>query len=158
MAARHGRVARLPASRGGAVGPETQAEGPPAVLIPGREHASREELLGLAAGLPGTSSREEQWRRAEAVNFALDWLEGFPGDSWQDRWLLSGSDGQGTWGPGELTPRWRNRLTSGTGMLIVLRAVRPGYAWLSASRLLGVYDGYRRHNQAGAFAELARLA
>jgi hypothetical protein len=50
------------------------------------------------------------------------------------------------------------RLTSGTGMLIVLRAVRPGYAWLSASRLLRVYDSYRRHNQARAFAELTRLA
>jgi integrase len=158
MAARHGRIARLPASRSGAISPQAQAAEPPAVLIPGREHASRQELLGLAMELPGTSSREGQSRRTGAVNFALDWLERFPGDSWQDRWLLSGSDGQGrTWGP-ELTPRWRNRLTSGTGMLIVLRAVRPGYAWLSASRLLGVYDSYRRHNQAGAFAELTRLA
>jgi integrase len=159
MAARHGRIARLPVSRSESATSQGPAEGPPAVLIPGREHASREELLGLAMGLPGTSSRQEEWRRAEAMSFALDWLEGFPGDSWQDRWLLSGADGQGRdWGPGGLTPRWRNRLTSGTGMLIVLRAIRPGYAWLSASRLLGVYDGYRRHNQAGAFAELGRLA
>jgi integrase len=159
MAARHGRIARLPASRSADVSPHVRVDGPPVVLIPGREHTSRQELLGLAMELSSASSREEQWRRAEAVNFALDWLEGFPGDSWQDRWLLSGSDGKGRmWGPGGLTPRWRNRLTSGTGRLIVLRAVRPGYAWLSASRLLGVYDSYRRHNQDGAFAELTRLA
>jgi hypothetical protein len=100
MAARHGRVARLPAGRSDAVSPKGPAGKPPAALIPGREHASREELLGLATTMPGTSSRQQQWRRADAFNFAVDWLEGFPGDSWQDRWLLSGSGGLGRkWGP-----------------------------------------------------------
>ena len=36
------------------------------------------------------------------MTIVLDWLEGFPGDSWQDRWLLSGSDdraGVGACGP-----------------------------------------------------------
>jgi hypothetical protein len=75
MAARHGRIARLPASRSGAISPQAPAAEPPALLIPGREHASRKELLGLAILLPGTSSREEQSRRTGAVNFALDWLE-----------------------------------------------------------------------------------
>ena len=66
-----------------------------------------------------------------------------------------------TWagvGTGGLTPRWRNRITAGLGMLIVLRAVRPGYAWLSGSRLIGVYQQFRRHNQAVVFAELAERA
>ena len=109
--------------------------------------------------LPGSSSRQERWRRAEAVTSALDWLEGFPGDSWQDRWLLSGADEQGrSWVPAGLTTRWHSRLTAGMSMMIVLRAVRPGYAWMSASRLRGIYDRYRQHNQAQAFAELTRLA
>src|SRR5580692_10913775 len=104
MAARHGRVARLPADRGHAVSSQSPADAAPAAaLIPGREHASRGELLGLAMELPGTSLPHEQWRRAEGVNFTLDWLEGFPGDSWQDRWLLSGADGQRRqWGPQDL--------------------------------------------------------
>src|SRR5487761_1139604 len=162
MAARHGRVARLPVSHAGSVSPQSppDAARPAAAPVPGRERASRGELLSLATELPGTSSRQARWRRAEAVNFVLDWLEGFPGDDWQDRWLVSGSDEQGrSWVPAGLTTRWHNsQLTAGLGMLIVLRAVRPGYRWLSASRPRGIYDRYRQHNQAGAFAELTRLA
>src|SRR6266568_3641752 len=161
MVARHGRVARRPASRGEAVTaalPPDPAR-PAAAPVPGRERASRGELLSLAMALPGTSSRQARWRRAEAVTFALGWLEGFPGDSWQDRWLLSGADEQGrSWVPAGLTTRWHSRLTAGMGTLIVLRAVRPGYAWMSASRLRGIYDKYRQHNQAQAFAGLTRLA
>lgn len=40
--------------------------------------------------------------------------------------------------------------------MIVLRAIRPSYRWLSGSRLLGVYASFRRHNQADAFADIAR--
>src|SRR5260221_13864415 len=94
--------------------------GPAAVPVPGREHASRGELLGLAMELPGTSSRQARWRRAEAVTFVLDWLEGFPGGSWQDRWLLSGADERGrSWGPagpappGHSPPRARPRQPGG---------------------------------------------
>ena len=50
----------------------------------------------------------------------------------------------------------RNRLTLGLGMLITLRAIRPSYAWLSSSRLLGVYESYRRHNQAEVFSDIER--
>jgi integrase len=161
MVARHGRVARLPASRGevGTAALPPDPGRPAAAPVPGRERASRGELLSLAMALPGTSSRQARWRRAEAVTFALDWLEGFPGDSWQDRWLLSGADEQGrSWVPVGLTTRWHSRLTAGMGTLIVLRAVRPGYAWMSASRLRGIYDKYRQHNQAQAFAGLTQLA
>ena len=61
-------------------------------------------------------------------------------------------------GTGGLSPRCADRITAGLGMLIVLRAVRPGYAWLSGSRLIGVYPQFRRHNQAEVFAELAGRA
>jgi hypothetical protein len=39
---------------------------------------------------------------------------------------------------------------------LTLRAVRPAYRWLFASRLLGAYDSYRRHNQTDVFDELQR--
>lgn len=92
-----------------------------------------------------------------AVTRILDWLETFPGDDWQTRWLLSGSDGAGNgWGPPGLSPGVRGRLTQGLGVMIVLCAVRPTYAWLSGSRLLGVYAAFRQHNQAVVFAELEK--
>ncbi|MGJ6969818.1 tyrosine-type recombinase/integrase [Streptosporangium sp. G11] len=93
------------------------------------------------------------------MTVVLDWLEGFPGDTWQERWLVSGSDAHGQgWGPQDLTPRWRNRITTGLGVLIVLRAVRPSYPWLFGSRLLGVYEQFRSHNQPERFAELTNHA
>ncbi|PAZ16515.1 hypothetical protein CLM62_08140 [Streptomyces sp. SA15] len=36
--------------------------------------------------------------------------------------------------------------------------VRPSYGWLFGSRLLGVYDAYRRHNQAALFSKLRERA
>jgi integrase len=161
MAARHGRTGRLPASPRdpGVLAIPASPARPAVVLLPGREHASREELLNLAQGLLDDPPAPERWRRAEAMTTVLDWLEGFPGESWQDRWLLSGADEQGrSWGPAGLTPRWRSRLTAGLGVLIVLRAIRPSCRWLSASRLVSVFGSYRQHNQAEAFAGLAGLA
>lgn len=161
MAARHGRVARLAASPRdpGVLAIPAGPARPAAVPLPGREHASREELLALAQELLDDPPCHERRRRAEAMTMVLDWLEGFPGDSWQDRWLVSGADDQGrSWGPAALTPRWRSRLTAGLGVLIVLRAIRPSYRWLSASRLRSVFGSYRQHNQVDAFAGLARAA
>ncbi|WP_405987383.1 hypothetical protein [Streptomyces sp. NBC_00872] len=37
---------------------------------------------------------------------------------------------------------------------MVLQAIQPSYGWLFGSRLLGVYDAYRRRNQPALFAEL----
>ena len=163
MAARHGRVARLAAGQGdpglpagpAAAGPQD----PEGVMPGGREHAPREELACLGEKLVTEPGWRARWRQREAMTIVVDWLESFPGDSWQDRWLVSGSDGHGrSWGPAGLTQWSRNRITTGLGVLIVLRAVRPAYSWLLASRLLGVYPGYRQHNQAAAFAELAGRA
>ena len=163
MAARHGRVARLPAGQGDPGPPAGPAaagpQDPEGVMPGGREHASREELARLGEELVTEPGWRARWRRREAMTIVLDWLETFPGDSWQDRWLVSGSDNHGrSWGPAGLTQWSRNRITTGLGVLIVLRAVRPAYSWLLASRLLGVFPGYRQYNQAAAFAELAGLA
>jgi hypothetical protein len=161
MAARHGRVNRLPVSRGDTALPARPPDQEPdrPAAMPGRERASRAELVRLGEELLTEPAWRARWRRREAMTIVLDWLESFPGDSWQDRWLVSGSDDHGrSWGPAGLTQWSRNRPTTGLGVLIVLRAVRPGYSWLFASRLLGVYPSYRQHNQAAAFAELAGLA
>jgi integrase len=161
MAARHGRVARLPASRrvpDVLARPSAPARAT-AAPSSGREHATRADLEQFGIELLGEADQRERWRRREAMTAVLDWLEGFPGESWQERWLLTGSDQHGrSWGPGNLTPRWRNRLTTGLGVLIVLGAVRPAYPWLFSSRLLGVYASYRQHNQAQAYVALTERA
>ena len=58
----------------------------------------------------------------------LDWLEGFPGESGQDRWLVSGSDELGVdWGPPTTTAARRHQTTLALTVLIALRAVHPSY-------------------------------
>ncbi|RSM40802.1 hypothetical protein DMB66_56830 [Actinoplanes sp. ATCC 53533] len=136
--------------------PRRPAEELPAV-VDGRERCTREEIVRLAEALLNAPTYHERWRHQLAVSRILDWLQTFPGDDWQSRWLLSGSDEAGKgWGPPGLSPGVRQRLTRGLGVMIVLRAVRPAYAWLSGSRLLGVYAAFRQRNQADAFAELEK--
>ena len=141
MSSRHGKVARTPVSPGDPrvlTRPQPTPPTPTAAPDGQRASATREELRELAQTLLDEPSYHQRWRHELALARILDWLETFPGEDWQDRWLLSGAEAAGRrWGPPELTPAVRNRLTLGLGMLIVLRAVRPSYAWLSASRLLG---------------------
>ncbi|MGH3739293.1 MAG: hypothetical protein ACRDT6_27390 [Micromonosporaceae bacterium] len=159
MVTRHGRVARTPVSPGDLNALTVPSAPAPAVPIVtnGRERATREELGRLAEVFLDQPTCLQHSRHNRALTRILDWLESFPGEDWQDRWLLSGADQQGRgWGPQDLTPAQRNLLTAGLGMMIALRAIRPAYAWLSASRLLGVYAMFRCHNQADVFAELER--
>ncbi|MDQ4033512.1 MAG: site-specific integrase [Actinomycetota bacterium] len=118
---RHGRTARTstsacdPALLGGALlAPSTPLVPAPEhgdAPLPSRAGASRAELVGLAGGLlvaPTVAQRSQQQAAAALV---LDWLQAFPGGDWQDRWILSGSDEQGSgWGPSCLSPgrrAWR---------------------------------------------------
>ena len=161
MGSRHGKVARTPVSTRDPnllVAPRSE---PLAPVVTDHEwaRATREELGTFAEALLDQPSYHQRWRHELALTRTLDWLESFPGEDWQDRWLLSGAEERGRqWGPDNLTPAQRNRLTAGLRIMIVLRAVRPSYAWLSSSRMLGVYAAFRRHNQAEAFAEIERHA
>lgn len=122
-----------------------------------RAGASRAELVGLAGGLLVAPTVAQRNRAQAATGMALDWLETFPGDDWQDRWILSGFDEHGSgWGPSGVSAGRRARFTAGMCALLAMRAVRPSYRWLFASRLLGAYDTYRRHNQSVMFGRLHR--
>ncbi|MFD7541361.1 tyrosine-type recombinase/integrase [Streptomyces sp. NPDC059819] len=158
--ARHGRVARTPVSpRDPAL--LTAALPAPRItaLGSGQATAHRDELTRLAENLLSEPTVRNLWRQQLSLTRVFDWLEGFPADNWQDRWLLSGSDDLGSgWGPQGLSAGTRSRFTAGLGALIVLQVVRPSYGWLFGSRLLGVYDAYRRHNQPVLFAELQQHA
>ncbi len=156
MVGRHGQTTRVtPVSRrepGVLTAPAVPAYAP---ALPGQEGATRQELVRLAEGL--LDRRPTSRQRAEhvlAFSRALDWLETYDGEDWQERWLHSGSDQVGhRWLP-DVPPKHRHSLTSGIRMLIVLRAIRPTYAWFFASRLLGVYAQFRQHNHAAVFAAI----
>jgi integrase len=161
---RHGRTARTATS---AADPALLGDPPSPSPIaapqrgdaqpPSRAGASRAELVGLAGGLLETPTVAQRNRAQAATGLVLDWLETFPGDDWPDRWVLSGSDEQGSgWGPPSVSQGHRARFTAGLSALMALRAVRPSYRWLFASRMLGTYDTYRRHNQTSTFARLHR--
>ena len=111
--AHHNPLAAGNRASGGAAG---RARGRPAgrARAPRRGPAHRGDPAGTLAAARGNDRRPGLAGR-------------LPGETWQENWLLSGSDARGqAWGPG-LTPRWRNRITTGLGVLIVLRAVRPAY-------------------------------
>jgi integrase len=156
---RNGRTARTPVT---AQEPDLPVDPPPSAMIvcapvPGRAGTAAPELARLAEGLLVDPTAAQQHRQHTAVTGVLSWLETFPGQDWQDRWLLSGSDVEGSsWGPEGLSRGQRGTFTTGLGALLALRAVRPSYGWLFTSRLLGVYDAYRRHNQAAVFAQLSQ--
>lgn len=85
--------------------------------------------------------------RRRGVIKALDWLSSLPGDTWQDRWLVSGAEERG--GPrngartswADLPAQWladqgraqvhdRGQLAAGLLMLLSLDVIRPRLAWM----------------------------
>lgn len=156
MVARHGRVARTPVSSRDLVLPGQLAVSDQVTRNPpAQAGASRETLEQQAAALLDQPTYLQRSRSKLGLARVLDWLETFPGEDWQDRWLLSGSDALGrSWGPPQVTPAQRAQLTGGLRTLIVLLAVRPSYAWLSGTRQLGIYEAFRARHQQQAFAEL----
>ncbi|MFD4904187.1 tyrosine-type recombinase/integrase [Kitasatospora purpeofusca] len=105
-------------------------------------HLTRAELMHRLFQVPFLSDTTAGTRQvARALNLMLDWLEGHPGATWQDRWLASGASESGTeeWTqlvsdavPGS-RPKPRDyvaNLKRAMLLLVLGRAVRPSYTWL----------------------------
>ncbi|HUY66047.1 MAG TPA: hypothetical protein VMV06_04465, partial [Acidimicrobiales bacterium] len=65
--------------------------------------ATRDQVIEQARALEPIDNREMR-RRLSGIEALLDWLQTFPGDTWQQRWLASGVDTAGTAWP-ELSTR-----------------------------------------------------
>jgi hypothetical protein len=105
--------------------------------------ASRQEVLARLLGMftGPASSRTRNATRRRGLNRLLDWLQGQPGESWQERWLASGADKAGSgWADLPLKERvparrhHRDELTSGLVLLVAGQVIRPGYRWLLRQR------------------------
>lgn len=83
-------------------------------------------------------SRQDQQILARRCRRILHWLAGFPGATWEERWLASGADAAPAgWVDAVLpdrTHRWEQHAVSGGAYaLMQARVLRPSYAWLLGS-------------------------
>lgn len=106
---------------------------------------SREQVLELLLQSRYRSAvYETEYVRRRGLRWVLSWLETFPGESWQSRWLVSGADAAG-WEWIKLVERWLKpdaavsandhfALLSGVNALIYSEVVRPTYRWILGQR------------------------
>ncbi|MEV4539300.1 tyrosine-type recombinase/integrase [Asanoa sp. NPDC049518] len=119
-------------------------------------------VLELVRGLPGERKRDLRaaYRGAWRI---LAWLEGFPGQGWQDRWFSAGGDDLG-WIAGlaaadrRVYQTSRQELIDGLAALFLVRAVAPSYAALRQFGAKTLYDRVQKTRCQQRFADLADAA
>lgn len=126
---------------------------------------SVEEVLAGVEALEADVSPKELARRLHGVEVLLGWLRGFPGESWQQRWLASGADTAGkAWTDlVEVTqtvtdPTSRRSLATGAaGRLVLADVIRPGYDWLYSSPSNTLYARFEQLRDPAAFTTMGFL-
>lgn len=121
------------------------------------------ELLPSLATFPPATSKRSRSKRAERSRGTariLDWLLSFPGDGWQERWVVSGADRSLDWidvvtaGYGHVEATRRSVTTDGLGCLLLARVVRPSYEFLQCYRTSGLYRHAKQEFGAELFSKL----
>jgi Phage integrase family len=131
---------------------------------------SREQVLARLLAPPfALDNPAGQAQRRRGLTRMLDWLGSQPGQTWQDRWIVSGAEGASPWR--QLPDRWlagtdRTRARSrpgyglGAGLLLLIcgDVIRPGMPWLLASSgLQSLAAAMGRARDPDAFAALRHL-
>ncbi|MER5562124.1 hypothetical protein ABT071_26345 [Streptomyces sp. NPDC002506] len=119
-------------------------------------------LPSLATFPPATSkrSRTKRMDRLRGTNRILDWLSTFPGEGWQQRWIVSGADSSADWidlvtaGYGRVEAARRSLTTDGLGCLLLARVVRPSYEFLQCYRTSGFHRQAKQEFGAELFARV----
>jgi integrase len=146
--------------------PQAERRTRPAALSRGRvgpaDQIGPEEITSLISLLPMAAGLEEdvRGRRLRGVTRILAWLQGHPGEGWQERWLAAGAD-QGTEWLDALVaddPRAaaskRAEMTFALGYLLVAGVVLPGYDFLGAYKSTRLYAWVREVRRPDLFASL----
>lgn len=126
---------------------------------------SVEEVLAGVEALEAGASRKELLRRLHGVQVLLAWLRGFPGESWQQRWLASGADTAGkAWTdliggtePATDPKKARALATGAAGRLILLDVLRPSYDWLYSSPSNTLYARFEQVRDPAGFTAMGVL-
>ncbi|WP_432945752.1 tyrosine-type recombinase/integrase [Kribbella sp. CA-253562] len=72
---------------------------------------------------------------AYGIRRLLGWLDGFEGDSWEQRWLASGADlAPRSWRDGVCPETVPSALRVAVNALMVARVLRPSYGWQLTSK------------------------
>jgi hypothetical protein len=124
-----------------------------------------EEVLAGVEVLEADASRKELLRRLHGAEVLLGWLRGFPGESWQQRWLTSGADTAGkAWTdligvtePGTDSKQTRALATGAAGRLILADVIRPSYDWLYSSPSNTLYRRFEQLRDPAGFAAMGAL-
>src|SRR5262249_4529543 len=119
----------------------------PATALP-RAEAGRlvERVLAATSSAPVTRGRN-----APGPGLLLDWLEGQPGVTWQERWVASGASGSGAgwravparWleGRGHRSKRWLTAMSVALRAAVCADVVRPSMRWLIGGMAAGHFAG-----------------
>jgi hypothetical protein len=155
-----GSARPLPAYDAGRPAPPRASNSPGQELVDAGVDAVTTVLpVGLAPILP-SYPRTRQYL-LQHTGQLLEWLAGFPGGDWEQRWLASGAD---------RAPRaWTERaLADGVGtqrahpaqaltLLLLARVLRPSYSFLLNTRFNSLFDRFPQLHDRDDFAALRRL-
>ncbi len=118
---------------------------PPAVPPRPQGDLTRASVENVAAAIRTTwptNSADNRWRRSRGARDLLGHLEGFPGETWQQRWEVSGLNA-----PGhpvavlQATRRGKSQLGVGAACLFCLRIIQPSLEAFRSNTFL--YYGQR---------------
>ncbi|MGH3126207.1 MAG: hypothetical protein ACRDND_34965, partial [Streptosporangiaceae bacterium] len=110
-----------------------------------------------------------QAQRRRGLTRMLDWLGSQPGQTWQERWIVSGAEDASQWrqlpgqwlaSTGQIPAGSRPGYGLGAGLLLLIcgDVIRPGMGWLLASSgLQGLAAVMGRTRDPDAFARLRRF-
>ncbi len=124
-----------------------------------RDELAQAAIGILAARLPPSLARLDPVRRfSRVVNEWLDWLDAFPGASYQDRWLASDADAAGrTWAAlFAPTPVGQQRAARALEAVISLGAVRPSYDFLFSVCSRRLWSTWREEHDQALFARVGQ--
>ncbi|HXO50092.1 MAG TPA: site-specific integrase, partial [Mycobacterium sp.] len=132
------------------------------------DHLSIDKVVALIPTLPSWSvlTRTRKRYQIDGARTILEWLATFPGEGWQERWIIAGAYEDNDWvarlvdadtGP-HATVVKRNRLVAGALALLLVRAVLPGYGFLHAYRAHALYEHARQVFRPDLFAKVEAKA
>jgi hypothetical protein len=132
--------------------------------LPRQEVLERLLAPPFALAKPGSVKQ-----RRYGLGRLLDWLETYPGGTWQQRWLASGAEAAADWRDqpaewlrrtGRVAPgvsKDHTRLGGALLMMITGDVIRPGVLWLFNSPVRDLTSEMARTRAPEAFAALRRL-
>jgi Phage integrase family len=127
----------------------------------------RDQVKDRLAEFSANANRHTRYLRGSGAQKILRWLEEFPGDTWQQRWRNSGSDGLGRGWRDHLVEAisdgrygrvdWAE-LSSGALTLVCADVIRPSLEWLMTRQSQNLRQVVSERGDPDGFAALAAVA